>query len=313
MFIYLVRRLLQFIPVLFGITIVTFCLIRFIPGDPCQMTHGQFVPREIIERCRIELSLDKPFLKQFFIFLSGPFSGSSIAGQSVVYGRPAVSILVERFPATILLAGYGFTLTVLLALAIGLGSALRPGSMFDHAMSGVTATALTLPAFLIGLLLIILFSLKLHLFPTSGYGKDFLDHLRHMFLPALTLAISNGAMLARVLRRSLINVLGSRYILTAHAKGIPKRRVFLHHVFRNSLLSPVTLLGLQIAWLFSGTVVVETVFALPGVGSLIVQSVLDRDYAVVQVTTLFFAVIVGSVMLLTDLIYPILDPRVLYE
>jgi peptide/nickel transport system permease protein len=310
---YLLHRLVQFIAVLFGVTIFTFCLIRLIPGDPCRMTHGQFVPQEVIERCRIENSLDKPILQQFSIYLSGLVSSSSIAGQSIVYRRPAISVFVERLPATMLLAGYGSLLGVLLALVIGLGSAIRPGSLFDRSMAGATATALTLPSFVIGLLLIIVFSLKLHLFPTSGYGRNFLDHLRHLFLPALTLAISNGAMLARVLRRSLLNVMDSPYILTAHAKGLPNRQVFLHHVFRNGLISPVTLLGLQIAWLCSGTVLVETVFALPGLGSLIVQSVLDRDYAVIQITTFFFAVLVGSTSLFIDLIYPWVDPRVRHE
>jgi peptide/nickel transport system permease protein len=309
----LLHRFVQFIAMLFGITIFTFCLIRLIPGDPCRMTHGQFVPQDVIERCRIENGLDKPILQQFSFYLSGLVSSSSIAGQSIVYRRPAISVFVERLPATMLLAGYGSLLAVLLALSIGLGSAIRPGSLFDRSMAGATATALTLPSFVIGLLLIIIFSLKLHLFPTSGYGRNFLDHLRHLFLPALTLAISNGAMLARVLRRSLLNVMDSPYILTAHAKGLPNRRVFLHHVFRNSLISPVTLLGLQIAWLCSGMVLVETVFALPGLGSLMVQSVLDRDYAVIQITTFFFAVIVGSVSLLTDLIYPLVDPRVRHE
>jgi peptide/nickel transport system permease protein len=212
-----------------------------------------------------------------------------------------------------LLAGYSSLLAVLLALVIGLGSAMRPGSLFDRSVSGATAAALTLPPFVIGLLLIIVFSLKLHLFPTSGYGRGLLDHVRHLFLPALTLAISSGAMLARVLRRSLLNVMDSPYILAAHAKGIPKQRVFTHHVLRNGLLSPITLLGLQVAWLFSGSVVVETVFALPGVGSLIVQSVLDRDYAVIQITTFFFAVLVGSTSLFIDLIYPWVDPRVRHE
>ena len=310
---YLLHRLVQFIAVLFGITIFTFCLVRLIPGDPCRMTHGQFVPQEVIERCRIENGLDKPILQQFSIYLSGLVSSSSIAGQSIVYQRPAISVFVERLPATMLLAGYSSLLAVLLALVIGLGSAMRPGSLFDRSMSGATAAALTLPPFVIGLLLIIVFSLKLHLFPTSGYGRGPLDHLRHLFLPALTLAISNGAMLARVLRRSLLNVMDSPFILTAHAKGVPNRRVFLHHVFRNSLISPVTLLGLQIAWLCSGTVLVETVFALPGLGSLIVQSVLDRDYAVIQITTFFFAVLVGSTSLFIDLIHPWVDPRVRHE
>jgi peptide/nickel transport system permease protein len=310
---YLLHRLLQFIPVLFGITIFTFCLIRLIPGDPCRMTHSQFVPQEVIERCRMENGLDKTILQQFSIYLSGLFASSSVAGQSIVYQRPAMSVFLERLPATLFLAGYGCLLAVLIGLGIGLSTAVRPGSLFDRSMAGATATALTLPSFVIGLLLIIVFSLKLHLFPTSGYGRSFWDHLRYLFLPALTLAISNGAMFARVLRRSLLNVMDSPFILTAHAKGVPRRQVFIHHVFRNSLISPVTLLGLQIAWLCSGTVVVETVFALPGLGSLIVQSVLDRDYAVIQITTFFFAVIVGSASLLTDLIYPLVDPRVRHD
>jgi ABC-type dipeptide/oligopeptide/nickel transport system permease component len=309
---YPVRRLLQFIPVLFGITLFTFFLMRMIPGDPCQMSHSQFVPIEIVERCRMERGLDKPIMGQFLFYLGSLFSGSSVTNQSIVYNRSAMSLLLERLPATIFLVGYGGTLTVLLALFIGLGSAIRPGSLFDRAMNGATATALTMPAFLIGMLLIIIFSLKLHLFPTSGYGRNFWDHLRYLFLPALTLAISNGAMLARVLRRSLINVMASPFILTAHAKGVPNRRVFSHHVFRNGLISPLTLLGLQIAWLFGGSVVVETVFALPGIGSLMVQSILDRDYAVVQIITIFFALIVSCTSLVTDMIYPLVDPRVRY-
>jgi len=310
---YLARRLLQFIPVLFGITIVTFFLMRMIPGDPCQANLGQFVPTEIIERCRMEHGFDMPILRQFLFYLGSLFSSDSLASQSIIYGRPAMSVLLERLPATAFLVGYGCALAALLALLIGIGSALKPGSLFDRFMNGATATALTLPAFLIGLMLIVVFSLNLRLFPTSGYGRNFLDHMRHLFLPALTLAVSNGAMLARVLRRSLINVTAAPYILTAHAKGLPRRRVFIHHVFRNGLISPLTLLGLQIAWLFSGTVVVETVFALPGIGSLIAQSVLDRDYAVVQVTTICFAAVVASISLLTDLIYPLLDPRVRYD
>jgi peptide/nickel transport system permease protein len=309
---YLVRRLLQFIPVVFGISIITFFLLRLIPGDPCQMNHGQLVPIEFIEHCRIEYGLDKPILGQYLFYLGRLFSGNAITNQSIVYNRSAMSVLLERLPATIFLVGYAGVLTVLLALLVGLGSAYHPDSLFDRIMRGATATALTMPTFLIGMLLIIIFSLKLHLFPTSGYGKNIWEHMRYLFLPALTLAISNGAMLARVLRRSLVDVMASPFILTAHAKGVPNRRVFSHHIFRNGLIAPLTLLGLQIAWLFSGSVVVETVFALPGIGSLMVQSVLDRDYAVVQITTLFFALVVSSTSLVIDMIYPLADPRVRY-
>ena len=310
---YLARRLFQLIPVVFGIAVLTFVLIRLIPGDPCRMNRAQFVPMEVIERCRIEQGLHLPVLQQFVFQLSGLISGDTIAGQSMVYNRSAMSVIAERLPATLLLVGYASTLTVLVGLLIGLGSFLKPGSLFDLFINGAAATALTMPAFLIGTLLTLIFSLNLRLFPTSGYGVDLLDNLRRLFLPALTLAISNGAMLGRVLRRSLLNVMSAPFILTARAKGVPNRRVFAHHIFRNGLISPVTLLGLQIAWLLSGSIVVETVFALPGMGSLLVQSVLHRDYAVIQLATICFAVMVAGVSLLADIIYPVLDPRVRHE
>lgn len=310
---YLARRLLQLVLVVFGITILTFILIRLIPGDPCRVNRPQFVPMEVIERCRIEQGLHLPVLQQFVFQLGGLISGDTIAGQSMVHHRSAMSVIADRLPPTLLLVGYASTLTVLVGLLIGLGSAPKPGSVFDLLLNGAAATALTIPAFLIGTLLILIFSLNLRLFPTSGYGVDLLDNLRRLFLPALTLAISNGAMLGRVLRRSMLNVMSAPFILTARAKGVSNRRVFAHHVFRNGLISPVTLLGLQISWLLSGSVVVETVFALPGMGSLLVQSVLHRDYAVIQLAVICFAVMVVSVSLLADMFYPLLDPRVHHD
>lgn len=310
---YLARRLLQFIPVLFGITVVTFFLVRLIPGDPCQMSLGPLVPVETIERCRVDQGLNLPIWQQYLRYLAGFFAGGAGAGRSLVYGQAALSVLLERLPTTLWLAGYAGLLTVLLALPIGIGAALRPGSLFDRLMLGASATVLTLPTFLIGILLVLLFSLKLDLFPTSGYGRGGLDHLRSLFLPALTLAMANGAMLARVLRRSLMNVMRSPYILTARAKGLSRRQVVLHHALRNGLTAPLTMMGLQLAWLLSGTVVVETMFGLPGLGSLMVQSVLHRDHAVVQVSALCFALIISGVTLGIDLIYPWLDPRVRYD
>lgn len=310
---YLARRLLQLIPVVFGITILTFVLIRLIPGDPCRVNRAQFVPMEVTERCQVEQGLHLSVLQQFIFRFGGLFSGDTSAGQSMVYHRPAMSVIAERLPATLLLVGYAFTLTVLVGLLIGLACALKPGSLIDFLLNGAAATALTLPTFMIGTLLILVFSLNLRLFPTSGYGRDLWDNLRHLFVPALTLAISNGAMLGRVLRRSMLNVMSAPFILTARAKGVPNQRVFAYHVFRNGLISPVTLLGLQIAWMLGGSVVVETVFAIPGMGSLLVQSVLHRDYPVIELVTICFAVMVAGVSLLTDMFYPLLDPRVRYE
>jgi peptide/nickel transport system permease protein len=310
---YLLRRLLQFIPVVLGITFVAFFLLRLIPGDPCRAIHGQFVPQEIIEQCRAEHGFQQPIWQQYLVYLSGFWTGDSLAGQSLVYRRPAAEVLLERLPPTVFLVLYSSMLSVFIALPLGLGAALNPRTIVDRIIRGATATALTLPTFWLGLMLILTFSVKLRLFPASGYGVDLLGHLHHLFLPALTLAIANGALLARVLRRSLLDVLASPHVLTARAKGLPWRRALTHHVLRNGLISPITLLGLQLVWLIGGTVVVENVFALPGLGALLVQSILYRDYDLVQYATLLFALIVGGVSLLTDLAYPLLDPRVRYD
>jgi peptide/nickel transport system permease protein len=310
---HLLRRLCLFLVVLIGVVSFSFALLRWIPGDPCRLIHGKFVPEEIIQRCRVEQGFDQPLGRQYLSYLGDLLTGGALAGQSLVYRRPAVEVLLERLPPTVYLILYSSLLSVLIAVPIGLGMALNPGLLFNRFMRGASAIALTLPAFWIGLLLIYFFSLKIHLFPASGYGNGFLGHLHHLTLPALTLAIANGALLARVLRVSLLEVISSPYVLAVRAKGLPWRRVLIHHVLRNSLISPITLLSLQLSWLMSGTVVVENVFALPGLGALLVQSILYRDYNLLQHTMLFFAVIVVCVGLLTDLLYPLLDPRVRYD
>jgi peptide/nickel transport system permease protein len=310
---YLLHRLIQSSITLIGITFLSFVLLRLIPGDPCQMIHGRLVPQEIIEQCRIEQGLDQPVGRQYLSYLGGFLTGEALAGQSLVYRRPAVGVLWERLPPTLFLVLYSSLLSVLIALPLGLAAALKPGTLFERFVSSATAAALTLPGFWIGLLLIYFFSLKLKMFPASGYGDDFLGHLYHLFLPALTLAIANGALLARLLRVSLLEVISSPYVLTAWAKGLPRRRVLTHHVLRTGLISPFTLLSLQMAWMMSGTIVVENVFAIPGLGALLVQSILNRDFNLVQLAILCFAVIVTAVSLLTDLAYPLLDPRVSYD
>jgi peptide/nickel transport system permease protein len=310
---YLLRRLFQTLLVLIGIACLSFVLLRLIPGDPCRVIHGQFVPQEVIEECRIAHGFNRSIGRQFLSYLGEIFTGNGLAGESIVYRRPAVEVLLERLLPTVFLILYSSLLTVLIALPLGLGAAVLPGVLFDRLMRGATATALTIPAFWIGLLLIYFFSLKLRLFPASGYGGGFWEHLHHLFLPALTLAIANGALLARVLRVSLLEVLASPHVLAARAKGLPGRQVLTHHVLRNGLISPITLLSLQLAWLISGTIVVENVFAIPGLGALLVQSILNRDYNLVQLATVLFAVLVTGVNLITDLAYPLLDPRVRYD
>jgi peptide/nickel transport system permease protein len=308
---FLLRRLLQIAVVVVGVTLVTFCLLRLTPGDPCRAIHGQLVPQEVIDRCRVEHGFDRPIWQQYLAYVGDLLQGD--LGQSLVYRRPALDVLWQRLPVTVFLAVYSGLLSVIIALPLGLAAALHTGSALDRFIRGATATALTLPAFWIGLLLMLVFSLRLRLFPASGYGETLLEHLRHLFLPALTLAIANGALLARVLRRSLLDVLALPHVLAVRAKGLPWQRVVVRHILRNGLISPVTLLGLQLAGLLGGAVIVEKVFTIPGLGALLLESITNRDYALVQNATLFFALIVTAVSLLVDLAYPLLDPRVRYE
>jgi peptide/nickel transport system permease protein len=308
---FLLRRFLQIAVVVIGVTVVTFFLLRLTPGDPCRAIHGQLVPQEVIDRCRAEHGFDRPVWQQYLAYVGDILQGN--LGQSLVYRRPALDVLWERLPVTVFLASYSALLSTIIALPLGLAAALHKDSTLDRFIRGTTATALTLPAFWIGLLLILVFSLRLRLFPASGYGQTFLDHLRHLFLPALTLAIANGALLARVLRRSLLDVLALPHVPAVQAKGLPWRRVVIRHILRNGLISPVTLLGLQLAGLLGGAVIVEKVFTIPGLGALLLESITNRDYALVQNATLFFALMVTVVSLLIDLAYPLLDPRVRYE
>jgi peptide/nickel transport system permease protein len=310
---YLLYRLLQAFYVFIGVTTLCFVLLRLIPGDPCRMIHGRLVPEATIEQCQIEHGFQQPIGRQYLTYLGGLVTGEALAGHSLVYRQPAVEVLLERILPTLFLILYSGLLSVLIALPLGIGAVLIPSKLFDRLSRGTTAIALTLPAFWIGLVLIDSFSLKLHIFPASGYGQGLFGHLYHLFLPALTLAIANGALLARMLRLSLLEVASAPHVLAARAKGLSFRRVFVHHVLRNGLISPITLISLQLAWMMSGTVVVEHVFAIPGLGALLVQSILQRDYILIQLSTLLFAVIVTAVSLLTDLAHPLLDPRVQYD
>jgi peptide/nickel transport system permease protein len=308
---FLVRRFIQVAAVVVGITGVTFLLLRLTPGDPCRAIHGPLVPQAVIDRCRVEHGFDRPLGEQYLIYAGNVLHGD--LGESLVYRRPALEVLWERLPVTVFLAFYSGLLSVLIALPLGLAAALHKGSAIDRLIRGTTATALTLPAFWIGWLLILVFSLQLHLFPASGYGETFLEHLLYLFLPALTLAIANGALLARVLRQSLLDVLAAPHVLAVQARGLPWRRVVIRHILRNGLISPATLVGLQLAGLLGGAVIVEKVFTLPGLGALLLESITNRDYALVQNATLFFALMVMVVSLVIDLAYPLLDPRVRYE
>jgi peptide/nickel transport system permease protein len=305
------RRIIQLVPVLVGVSLIVFFMIRLIPGDPADIMLGERGTAEAREQIRRALGLDKPIYEQYIIFVTRLVKGDM--GESFVLRRPAFPMILERFPRTLFLSTYGVIMSAIVALPMAIWSALKKDSLVDQIIRGFVTLTLSMPGFWIALLLIIAFSVKFHIFPIAGYGDNLGETLYYLFLPALAIALSGSAVLVRNLRATILDVLQSDYVRTANAKGLKFSAVFSRHVLRNSLISTVTLLGLRVAYSVGGAVIIETIFAIPGLGRLLVQSISARDYPVVQAITLFLAVLVIVVNLMTDLLYAFLDPRVQYE
>jgi len=308
---YIRNRLAMMVFVLFGVTIVIFGMVRVLPGDPAFLILGDRATEESAAALRVQLGLTKPLLTQYWDFMSGIPQGKF--GMSLLYRQPVGDLVLRRVPVSIYLAMYAMVLAAIITLAFGITAALKKGRFADHAIRVVFLLFLTTPSFWLGILLILLFSLRLHLFPVAGYGETFVDHLRYLFLPALTLALGLSAVLIRNLRGQIILVQRSDYVRTARAKGLFEGQVLQRHVLRNALMPVITIFGLQFGYLVGGTVVVETVFAIPGMGQLLIQSITARDYPVVQAITLISAFLVIIVNLAVDISYSFLDPRVTYE
>ncbi len=305
---FLLRRLLDAIPVLIGITLFSFALIRLAPGDPVLiLLQGHATPANVAA-LRHQLGLDRSLPEQYWRFLRGAATFSF--GESYEYRTSVGAIVAPRIVVSLLLTCYALVLAILIAVPLAFAAALARDRPRDHAIRLTSTVAFAMPSFWIGLMLALLLSLKLGWLPPSGYGTSLLGHLQGLTLPAITLAISLAPLLIRVLRSSLIDTLGAEYIQAARARGLAERRVLAKHVLRNSLTSAVTLLSLLFAVLLSGAVVIENVFAIPGLGSLLVSSVSARDFPVIQALTVVFGVAVVLAGLLADLAYGAIDPRV---
>jgi ABC-type dipeptide/oligopeptide/nickel transport system permease component len=296
------------IPVLFGVTLIVFLLIHAIPGDPATTMLGVRARPESIAALRHQLGLDKPLAEQYLLYLRDLVRGD--LGESLKFNVSVASLIQKRMAVTLLLIVYTTVLTVAISLPLGIAAALRKDGVFDQIVRALLMVTMVMPAFWVGILLLIALSVKIGLFPVSGYGEGFAGHLHHLFLPALTVALSIAPILVRALRGSILEALEADYVRTARAKGLGERAVVMAHVLKNALIPAVTLLGLSVGYLMGGTVIVERVFSLPGAGALLVDSIGARDYPVVQSMTLIFAALVILINLLTDLIYTFLDPRV---
>jgi len=305
---YIARRLVQLVPVVFGITLVLFFLLRLLPGDPATAMLGDRATDEAIVRMNHHLGLDRPIYVQYAYFLRN--LATLDLGQSIKFGVPVSSLLFGRLQVSLSVVAVTLLLCCLISIPLGILAALKKDSPIDNLVRSTFTVLMLMPSFWVGILLIIFFGVRLHLFPVSGYGTSFFDHLHHLFLPALTISLAISPILIRTLRSSILDALNADYVKTARAKGLRESTVVTTHVLRNALIPSMTLLGLSIGGLMGGTVILEKVFSLPGAGALLIDSIGARDYPVVQAATMIFATLVILVNLATDVLYSILDPRV---
>jgi peptide/nickel transport system permease protein len=305
---FVLYRPLQLVPVLFGISVITFVLIHAIPGDPARLLLGARATAEAIAAIRKQFGLDQPVILQYAYFVQNLMHGE--LGRSIIYKTPVLAVVADRIAPTLFLLIYAVVLAVILSLVLGSIAAMQRGRVADQVIRLFSTVGLGIPAFWLGIVLIMLFSIRLGWFPVSGYGDTFLQHLHHLFLPALTVALAMAPVLTRNLRASLIAESTADYVTAAKAKGLPGHVIFLHHILRNSLLPTVNLLGVNIGWLIGGTVVVETVFSVPGLGGLMVASIFARDYLVVQAVALILALGVVVTNFIVDVVTVALDPRI---
>jgi peptide/nickel transport system permease protein len=302
------RRLALLVPTAVGVTIITFFMVHLIPGDPAVTILGEHATPATIALLHHEWGLDKPLAEQYWLFIDRLFHGD--LGQSLYYQVPVWGLITSRLPATLWLLCYAAFIAIVISVPLSVIAASRKDALRDHIVRVVPLLGLGLPAFWFGLILQTWLGTKLRLFPVTGYGQGFVGHLHTMFLPSLTVAVALCPVLIRSLRASMLNVLGADFITTARAKGVPTRRLLVRHVLRNAVIPAVTVLGINVGYLIGGTLIVEQVFAVPGIGSLMIGAILQRDFPVVQGVALVFGVLVVLVNLLTDVAYAALDPRV---
>ena len=313
---YLARRLLLLVPVLAGVSVVIFMVLHLSPGDPVEIMLGSQATQEDRARLRAELGLDQPLHVQYGRWLGHVARGD--LGRSLWMKRPVLDEVLGRFKATLVLTGTALLLSSLAGVALGVASAIRPNSVLDRLSAVASLFGASMPTFWLGIVLMVIFALWLGWLPASGMyaaygGGDLRDLLAHLVLPAVTLAAASVTIIARLTRATMLETLGQDYIRTARAKGVVERAVVLRHGLKNALIPIVTVVGVQAGYLLGGAVLTETVFAWPGVGTLMVQGILARDFPLVQGCVLVVALSFVLVNLAVDLLYACLDPRIRYE
>jgi peptide/nickel transport system permease protein len=308
------RRLLSAIPVLFIVSLISFGLMRLIPGDPAASIAGPSATPAQIDQLRRDLGLDEPLLMQLLHYYQGLLQGDF--GKSLLLGKGVLAATLERLPVTIGLSLYALVLTLLIGVTSGIIAALRQNTWVDQVAMMIAMLGISIPNFFLGLLMIIFFAVQLGWLPSGGYvpfSQDPIGWLRSTTMPAISLALLQAGLLARITRSGMLEVLRQDYVRTARAKGLPERQVILKHALANALIPIVTVVGIIISLLLSGAVVTEALFSLPGMGQLLTQAVLSRDYPMVQGGLLLVTTFLVVVNILVDILYAMIDPRVRYE
>lgn len=305
---FVLTRPLQFLPVLFGISVITFVLVRLIPGDPARNILGTRATPAALASIRAQYGLDQPMWLQYFYFIKN--LGNGEMGKSILYKIDVLPLISTRIEPTIALVVSSVILSILIAVPMSAIAARNAGHAPDHIVRVISTFGIGFPPFWLGLMLIILFSVQLGILPVSGYGSTIGEKIAHLILPALTVALSLSTVLTRSLRAAMIESLKSDVATAARARGMPEGIVFWRHVVPNSLVPTINLLAVNIGWLIGGTVVVESVFALPGMGQLLVRAIFSRDYMVVQGVAMVFACATVLVSFLADIVTVAVDPRV---
>jgi ABC-type dipeptide/oligopeptide/nickel transport system permease component len=306
MFAYVVRRLVGLVPMLLGVSVAVFLVLYSIPGDPAQMAAGPDATEEDIAQIRENYGLDRPAHEQYFVYLSNLLQGD--LGFSFRTQRPVAEEIARTLPATIELAAAAMAIALLLGVPIGVVAALRPGTWLDTTFTALAVFGISMPGFFFGLLLMLLFAAQLGWLPPTGRGG-----LAHLVMPAVTLGLPYVASYARITRSNMLDVLGEDYVRTARAKGLPRRTVVYRHALVNAAIPLVTLLGIYFGRLLGGAVIVETIFAWPGMGRYMIEAIAQRDIYVVQGTILVFALSIVLVNLAVDILYGLIDPRITYR
>ncbi|MEJ5228677.1 MAG: ABC transporter permease [Pseudothermotoga sp.] len=308
---YIARRLIQVIPTLFFVILTVFIIMKMIPGDPAMVLLGPQARAEDIARFRQELGLDKPVFVQFILYLKRIVTGD--LGKSLIYRQDVLSLILERLPTTITLSICALFVAIVIGIPAGIVAAMKHNSFFDLIVTILALIGISIPIFWFGMVLIIVFSLQLRWLPAVGLGdpsKGLWDIVSHFILPSLALGILSTGTIARFTRSSMLEVLNQDYIRTAYAKGLKKTLILYRHALRNALIPIITVIGLQLGNLLAGAVLTETVFALPGLGKLMVDGIFRRDYMLVQGEVLFTAIVYIFVNLAIDIAYALVNPKI---